>query len=216
MRSRRFSKSRRSSTGKKRRTSWSGGKLSFNNIDLSPSGLAGYNAADIIVAWSGWPGGTVFPGDTSSLVNFASAPSLLQPPDSTLVRSLLQGTVTYDKQGVTQASLPCIAYFGIMAWDSQEPLHEAGAILEWPEIPHPADPTQEWLIRVPFPFTQDNVVQVIGDATWINSRAMRKLPNSTGLLMCFGYEDLLTIDNRTWTASFDVRHLFKAGHVQNI
>lgn len=209
----RFRRSRRSHTsrGKRRKTNWSGGKLSFKNIELTSGGLGGFNGADIITAWSGWPAGTVLPGDSSDVSSLADTPSQIQATDMTVVRTLVSGTVTYDLQGVTQADNPVIAYFAIIPWDSQEPIHEGGAVLEWPEIPHPADPTQDWLVRVPFPFTQDNVVQVIADATWINSRAMRKLPYSTGLLMMFAAEDLLAASSYTWSASFDVRHLYKAG-----
>jgi len=212
VRGRRFSRSRRSKSTR-RKVNWTGAAISFKNLGLSPVGLGGFNGGDIVTAWSMWPAGTVLPGDDSSVVNLAQVPSVVQPADQTVVRTLIQGTISYDLAGITQATQPVIAYLAGMVWDSQEPLHEAGAILQWPEIPHPADFNQDWLFRLPFPFTQDNTVQVIADATWINSRAMRKLPSSSGILVTFGVIDLVRNDQTqtTFSASFDIRHLVKSG-----
>lgn len=202
-------RSRISGRKPRRQTNWTGLIFQGSRVELTAAGTQGYNGADIATAWSVWPSGSL----TSAINQVDSAVAVVTPEDTTVVRTIHSGQITYDLQGLTQDYRPLNLYVAGIAWDSQEPEHEHGNILQWPEIPHPADPSQEWLFRVPVCMTVDNFVTNYAVEPWVDTRAMRKLPRSTGILVLVGLADFLNDGSTSEVGwSLDVRHLLKAGN----
>lgn len=207
---RRFARSRGRKGSARRKTDWAGLALQVQNADLTAAGTQGYNAADVITAWAVWPGGQV-----AFLNNQAAQDDVpyINPVDQTLVRTIGSGQVQIGLQNLVQSPLAMTAYVGLIAWDSQDPTHEHGNVLQWPEVPHPADPSPDWIVRIPVCFTIDNFVVNWAVQPWTDSRAMRKLPDSTGVLCVFGVADFIddgaTVQNLQMTLDF--RCLVKSG-----
>jgi len=198
---------RRSSGRKARKLNWSGGIFQAEQLELTSAGLLGYNDGDVAAAWCKWPSRTIIPSNDPTQI-----PNLITPVDDTLVRTIVGSNVTFLPDGALQDDNSVTLYFGIIPWDSEQPNDLAGVIAPWPAVPHPANPANDWVIRIPFCFTKDNFQLAASAPNFIESRAMRKLPASTGLLMCVGVFDALEDGaHHTWDFCFDVRQLFKSG-----
>lgn len=203
-RGRRF---RRGSSAKRRSLNWLSSFLAVKQVELTSAGVAGFNDGDVICAWAKWPSRTVVPSTDPGNV-----PAVITSSDETLVRTIVGAQVTLNLDGITQSPKAVQGYFGIIPWDAEFPADLAGVIAPWPAVPHPADGSRDWLIRIPFCFTRDNFALSNQASEFITSRAMRKLPASTGLLLCFGAFDA-TEDgaHHTWDVAIDMRMLYKSG-----
>lgn len=202
-------RSRRSARGAKRRLTWYSAGFAGKDVELSSgAGSDAFNGADVGCTWCKWPSGEL-------AETLGSGVSVVTPSEETLERTLVGSNVTFELDGALQSTEPATFWFGIIAWDSMDPTHEDLAILQWPEIPHPGDGSLDWIFRIPFTFTKDNFQLAATTPIWTESRAKRKLPRATGLLMCVGVTDYINAQssfNFSW--QIEVRQLFKSGFYQ--
>lgn len=194
---------RRRSSGPRRRNNWSSAFLASRSFTIP-------NDGSVLTAWAKWPAGLRDQGGGVPTEQEVTS------VDNTLVRTIVGANVTLDLFGLTQTQVNVIGVFGLIAWDASQDAAGAldGVLTAAGEAPDPArDSSAEWVIRLPFTFTRDNFSLGNIAETFIVSRAMRKLPPRTGLLMCFG--NLMPLDNSNDSANFDVtfdiRMLFKSG-----
>jgi len=160
MRARR-SFSRRSAPAKRRKIEW-------NGLVYGGTAAAGVKYSD----WLRFPG--------SQNYNEPAGGSIQAIPDCTLVSMRALGVASAYLDAATHQ------YFrlGILAWDSA-----STNILNPADIPDGLDADAEWVVRWTFPYPKNGTLLPIystvgtNDATLINSRAMRKLPTNTGLLI---------------------------------
>lgn len=191
---RRGFRSRGRSNRKSRKSYWSGFRFTGVGVELA--------GVDVATAWAHWPSGLRDP-DSGEIT----------AQDETIVRCLVGATVdvAFDVTGPN----PFVAVLGLIAWDSISP-NDLHKVVTVGAAPNPAWGAQyDWIVRIPFTFTGTGTVEVTAADTWINSRAMRKLPPNTGLLACLGLQDpILGIDSDTYTMgwSADFRMLFKQGY----
>lgn len=204
---RRFRRSaRRGSSGKKRKLYWGASQFVGQNQALT--------VLDVASFWIKWPSGLFDPQRTSPEGN-----STLTASDETWSRLVISSSVQVPVQGVLPESLPSVPTIGLIAWDAASQADAESLELAITSIADPGSapsPTLrgdlDWIIRIPFPVLSDNSVAFAADATFLNSRAMRKLPPSTGVLACVSYVQPLDVEATTvfsWT--IDCRYLLKAG-----
>jgi len=115
---------------------------------------------------------------------------------------------------VVPAAHPVTVVYGLIAWDSIDP-ETFENVVTTGIAPNPAwAPFYDWIIRVPFTFTTTGQVEVIAAETFINSRAMRKLPPNTGVLACLGQQQPTEEGGGSTDVNFmfDVRHLLRQGY----
>jgi len=204
---RRFRKSARRGTTKRRKTYWNSSVFVGQGIDLT--------VTDVASSWAKWPSALFDPRFTGP----TGAPQL-SPSDETWTRGVLNQTVELPLQGVVQEQLPCTVVVGLIAWDAAsqadaESLEEVVTSIADPgSAPSPTlRGDYDWIIRTPFCFTRDSIFSFAADATFLNTRAMRKLPPTTGVLWCISALQPLDTEATTtvgWT--LDVRFLLKAGY----
>lgn len=196
---RRSSRRPRGQRSKARKIHWTGFNFQAEDYDQLP--------VETALAWAKWPSATTSVPDTAPF----QAP---EASDETLIRSIVSGTAVYNLNGISQASLPISLVFGLIAWDSMDPtIIEGSPLVNDSTVPNPAlYPGLDWIIRVPFCFTKDNFELSITADSFINSRAMRKLPPGTGILASVGFIDIIENDTHNFAWSFDVRMAFKSGY----
>jgi len=203
-------RSRRSRGSRKaRKVYWAGCTSSGQSVPFANTGFG-----DTFTGWAKWPSGLI---NFSGLDPVDQNESLATPSDETLVRTIISTNMTLNLQGVIQSSYPVTVALGLITWDAGVQTAGAvdGVILPSGQVPNPArDFGADWIMRQPFAFTRDNFSIAPQDATFIVSRAMRKLPPRTGILLVIGWEGLLfgpedeiEIDWQT-----DIRMLFKSGY----
>jgi len=201
-------KSSRGRTGQKRKVYWTGATLSINNADLANAGFG-----EVATSWAKWPSGLLNFGGTTNPAN----EGFPEPSDETLVKTIVSANITLRLQGALQGTFLATGCFGLIAWEaSTNTAVDLDSVINASgTVPNPArDWGADWILRIPATFTRDNFA--IGNIaeTFIVSRAMRKLPPRTGLLACFGFEDIFATpeDVVNWDAQFDMRFLFKSGY----
>lgn len=207
---RRFSRRRhRSSSGKARKTRWGGGIFQGENVALltgSPATSAPYSW---VSSWMRWPSGGIDPG-----------PNRVVPSDETLVRSLLRTSIS-----VIAGNTVCFdVCMGLITFDggSFPEFYDAATFVSnvsFVAPPHPIiDIDDDWIIRQPFPVSSASGVSVffnqIDTELWDQSRAMRKLPPSVGVLIVLGINNFISVGpplaTVNWTS--DVRLALRSGY----
>jgi len=158
--------------------------------------------------WALWPAGEKDPVDDE-----------VRPVDETLIRYVGNAQVQWAAV-VPAPTEPVSLVLGLIAFDggTYPEFYEAATFLEGTSLVAPPNPILEadddWIIRMPYQFTNDGQIQNTGDTTFLQSRAMRKLPPGTGIL-CVGAA-LSTVgpapgSTMTLYSSWDGRLLCKAG-----
>jgi len=142
------------------------------------------------------------------------------PIDETLVRTILNCQIVWNAL-VQSPVLPTFITFGLIAFDGgafpEEYDNRLFSLLSVgvPVPPNPnVDVDDDWIIRLPFCFCVDGLIQQPANELFIQSRSMRKLPPGTGILACLGAYTLGDpVATTTPTVSFlcDVRHMLKSG-----
>lgn len=204
---RRFKRSRRTSGSKRRKTYWNTANFVGQNIDLA--------LGDVASSWAKWPSGLFDPRFTGP----TGAPQLA-PSEETWTRAVVQSTTQVPVQGTLPQTLPMQVVVGLIAWDSPnqaDALSLENAVTNIGSAGSAPSPTLrgdfDWIIRIPFCYIADNLFSFAADATFLNSRAMRKLPPTTGVLWCVSaLQPLDTGATTTINWSLDVRFLLKAGY----
>lgn len=163
----------------RRRSGRTGGarrKVRWTSSFLGTTEPFALNQGDKLVGWLKWPAGHV---DT----RFVDLP--IEPSDETLVRTIVWPYLTVN--GPPEQVL--LFTWGIIAWDSNDPSALDGVLLSSVQLeaPDPAFGGDDWIWyytqAVASPSGADfGVMQNPGAETYVTSRAMRKLPPSTGLL----------------------------------
>lgn len=138
--------------------------------------------------------------------------------DETLVRTISALTVAWTGAAATFET-PMNACFGIIAFDGgKKPEFYDLATFDnqasFVAPPHPiVNASDDWILRIPFQFLSDSTYGSVQAETFIQSRAMRKLPPGTGILGVFGALNLLgAATTPTWNFSWDVRMALRSGY----
>jgi len=198
---RKASRRGRRSSSSRRRVNWVASFFQGNSIVLDQPSVAVY--------WAKWPSGLT--GDISG----TGGTILPAAVDDTWIRALVEGNVKLHTHGAVPTTNTTTVAFGLIAWDTANPAALEATVVGNDVAPSPVlNAGLDWLLRIPFTFVQDNFVLSISADTWINSRAMRKLPPNTGILGCLAAVDYLDTDAtpiQTVSWNFDVRGAYKAG-----
>jgi len=205
---RRFRKRSSGRSGAKRRKAfWGSNTFVGQNIDLT--------IGDVASDWAKWPSGLFDPDKTN-----AQGSEQIVPNDETWTRAVVQSTTQVPVQGALPQTLPMQVVVGLIAWDAANQADALGLDSVVTNIASPGSapsPTLradlDWIIRIPFQYIADNLFSFAADATFLNSRAMRKLPPGTGVLWCVSALQPLDLGATTtinW--SLDVRYLIKQGY----
>lgn len=196
---RRTSHRRSGHRGPVRKSYWTGFIYQGQEVDLERRNT-------VATAWAVLPGG----------VRNADTGQVVLETNQTLVRTIISGTVVLAPIGVVQGVNPTDVVFGLIAWDTMNPGELDKVIVTSDAAPNPAEASGlDWILRVPFTFTEDNFELSIEADTFINSRAMRKLPPGTGILACIAGLNVIDPDPDPMTLSWslDVRMMMKAGQI---
>lgn len=200
-------RSRRSSSSKVRKTHWEGG-LFQGNLQFQTD-LAG--AYTWVSFWARWPSDFIEPSD-------ATFP---MPSDETLVRSIVQIAM-----GTTADSIVNFVY-GLIAFDGGRTpdFYETATFVQGSALVSPPNPavdySEDWIIRQPI-----GLIGLLGEATaeysfpmqaptFVESRAMRKLPPGTGILGVLGGINVLSSEPVVplrWTV--DQRMAIRSGYTR--
>jgi len=185
---------RRFHTGNRRRRAvdWWGGWFFGNAINFGSS-----DGETVANFWFVWPRGVEDPDSD----NFSAE------PDDTLVRTLSGFNLATDNLS-EQVNSAGIVYFGLHAWDAVEPLDFG---LTTGVFPNPRDQGHDWIWRCVVPIVVENNINVGGPGNDITgqSKAMRKLPKSTGIVGLISWENSDINDAMQLTWSWDVRCAIK-------
>lgn len=192
--------SRRRTGRSSRKTRWNQGVWQGLNIVFAAGSQAIGSPYSWVSFWAKWPAGHDDPVSNH-----------LEPSDETLVRSLMRTSLTW------QAGTPDIyeACFGLIAFDGGDfpDFYEQGSYVSNVSLVAPPNPIvdadDDWIIRQPyfntsftgFSFTNPS----LEDATWTESRAMRKLPPDTGILAVLAVTNVLSLApviSLNWAADF--------------
>jgi len=199
--------SRRASGTKRRKTYWGNGVFVGQEIELGTE--------DVASSWAKWPSGLFDPDFTGP----TGAPQLA-PSEETWTRCVVQSTTQVPVQGALPQTLPMQVVVGLIAWDASsqaDALALDNVVTSFTGPGGAPSPTLrsdfDWIIRIPFQYIADNLFSFAADATFLNSRAMRKLPPSTGVLWCVSaLQPLAPSEPTTINWSLDVRYLLKSGY----
>jgi len=131
-------------------------------------------------AWAKWPAG--FPN-----VNYFNNPD--EATDETLIRSIWSPYATVLPNHYASSSAIRFITFGLIAWDTSDPSFFDQVIYGAGSGPDPYYAADDWILRKVYVFCPPgdaSVTTMVGfPATDIDSssKAMRKLPPSTGVLL---------------------------------
>lgn len=197
------------SRSNRRKVYWTGSNFVGQAQDLT--------IGDVASAWAKWPSGLFDP----KILN-PQGSTQITPNDETWTRAVVQSTTQVPVQGALPQTLPMEVVVGLIAWDAANQADAESlelAITNIGDAGSAPSPTLrgdlDWIIRIPFCYIADNLFSFAADATFLNSRAMRKLPPGTGVLWCIAALQPLDLEASTrinW--SLDVRALIKAGYYQ--
>lgn len=160
--------------------------------------------------WARWPSGE---NDSS-----ASEPGPM-PVDETLVRYI--GNISCAWVGAAATfEAPIDVCFGLIAFDggNYPDYYDLTAHVEGSSTVAPPNPLLEadddWIIRVPFLFTTDSTYGSVTADTFLNSKAMRKLPPGRGILAVIAFGTVLnpTVATPTISWYWDGRLACKSGY----
>jgi len=189
-------------SGAKRKLYWTGGIFQASELEVVGHDANGQGQ---YTAWVKWPSGDR---------NVSSADAEIEANDETLQRTICNANVTLNATGMVQAAVQVSLVIGLIAWDAidAELLHEVGTVAG--EAPNPVThPGLDWILRLPFQFTRDNFQQNVGEAIFAESRAQRKLPPGTGILLSTSLiAPLQPSEVFSYDVAFDCRFLFKQGY----
>lgn len=146
------------------------------------TGLVGPNAG--YYTWVRVPSETIDPSNDTEIV------------PKTLVRTLVRADFQTGPLPEPGSVLNGTFYFGIIAWRSSTPADPTFGFAGWPD---PTNGAYDWVFWAPIFMTNVSsgtganvqLKATFGNDTetgWTQSRAMRKLPPQTGLLMCLFYD----------------------------
>jgi len=144
------------------------------------------------------------------------------PSDETLVRTVQNVVCGVNISSFLPGAIPALhAVWGLIAYEGgHDPSSYDGTVWNISDIgapPHPVlDSYMDWIHRVPMLFVADGTFQGPGDITWIQSRAMRKLPPDFGILGVFGATTIGLDESapRTFDVGVDCRMAFRSGYTQ--
>jgi len=144
----------------------------------------------------------------------------VMPSDETLVRMIVNANVLFEGSDLTTApTSPVHACIGFIAHDGgHDPATYDAAVWAASSLgapPHPLlDADFDWTLRLPFIFTATKSFQGPGDRIFIESRAMRKLPPQTGILMVFGPLSIGGVANnpKGFDLGIDCRQALRSGY----
>lgn len=169
--------------------------------------------ATINISWAKWPSATI--DDSSDVVPF----DYLTQKDETLIRTHFSGFCYVDAPSLEARTV--VLGFGLVAWDSVNPENEHKQNYPAGLYPSPiSDGALDWVHRK---IVSGKVEGAVGFSTdlvatsmdmsdlSLQSRAMRKLPPGTGLLMCLELQMPRDSIETTGTLTywFEYRMLFK-------
>jgi hypothetical protein len=160
--------------------------------------------------WLKWPADTISPYTEE-----------LEPADETLIRMIANSNVLLNTDVLDFAVAPIHFCFGAIAFDASE----AGAgdyqLAAYGDAsvacpPRPiTDGDADWILRQPFIFQAGNSYQGPVATQFIESRAQRKLPPTTGILGMFQFFDVQgLVGSTSWSFGLDVRMAFKSGYTR--
>ena len=172
----------------RRRSHWLG-------ADIYSSTGGSYTNQDAITFWAKWPSGTVQPAGNNPL-----GIETVEPKDETVVKSFVQVDFSAGPPGILGDDYQVQVGFGLIAWETMNPENfDIGVFSGSPidftieQPPRPIlEPNLQWLYHQTysgsgtgtlFPF-----VQGVGTDIQNASKAQRKLPQNTGLLMVINFQ----------------------------
>jgi len=204
---RRRSGSRRSA----RKTHWTWQGQRTTNIELETAENAAGSPAEYISVWMRYPSGFDDPQTGARM-----------PSDETLVRTIQNVTCGVNLATLLGGPINALhACWGLIAIEGgHDPSSYDGVLWNITDIgapPHPVlDADMDWILRVPFIFVTDGSFQGPGDITFLQSRAMRKLPPDTGILGVFGAITIAAAapQIKTFELGVDCRMAFRSGYTQ--
>jgi len=166
--------------------------------DLGPVTLTD---GEVATSWAKWPAGHA----NTDFFNFPD-----EPTEETLVRSIWSPYCTLEDNGVIPILSGFVRFctFGLIAWDAVDPDALHRVINGVGSSPDPYYGTDDWILRKCYVFVPgiEKLQLESGFPTTdvdSSSRAMRKLPPSTGILTCFSYHSPKGADLLSW--GVDVR-----------
>lgn len=187
---------RRSGSTRGRKVHWdflSGGVVGVALTDASAGGPESYSV------WAKWP---------ANRVDTRFTPLVYELSDETLVRTLPATNLT-----IGAMTGGAVLSWGLIAWDSINPA-AIDSVTSHNAVPSANDGELDWLWRFPMPqgttLAGSKNFYFPADATYLNSRAMRKLPAGTGLLLVLSYfKGGSGVNTVTVDVGFDIRMAVK-------
>lgn len=192
-----------------RKTRWTGAIFQASNIAFlsgSPATGAPYTW---VSSWARWPSAGIDAGSERVV-----------PSDETLVRSIMRTSVSI----VEGNTVPFDICMGLIAFDGghSPEFYDAATFtsnVSFVAPPHPIiDIEDDWILRTPIVSSAASGVAASflppDTDLWDMSRAMRKLPPDTGILVVIGINNFLSVGpplvTLNWTA--DIRMAIRSGY----
>lgn len=192
-------------TGPKRKLHWDGSHFwGYLTLDLALHPMGTW--------WARYPSGGVDTPEGETWPN---------PSDETLVRSLIDSKVYWYAEVIPPVRMMQIT-IGLIAFDAA-PGFEAiydGALFNDSSLvglpPHPfLDSDADWIIRQTHILPGQGLFSGPVDRIFLESRAMRKLPPTTGVLLVVSVDGMADEDRSvTVEWAIDTRLLFKSGYTK--
>jgi len=201
----RFRRSRRTSgRGARRKVKWINGQFAIDSVT--------FDANPDQDQWTSW--WLRYPSTQSD--PFVVNPGVT-PEDETLVRLLVNAQIIWEAL-VPAPNVPLCMCLGAIAFDGGEfpdfydlAIFQRGVSLVAPPNPI-TEADDDWIIRLPFCFGSDGQIQTPGSEIFLESKAMRKLPPGTGILVVAAFRTLFDVAlTPTVTLMSDWRAVIKSG-----
>jgi len=201
---------RRGSRSSARKTHWTWQGQRTSGIELQTADEFS-QPPEYVSVWMRWPSGFTDPQTDHPM-----------PSDETLVRTIQNVIIGVNLGSLITGAIPTLhACWGLIAHDAgHDPTSYDGIVWNTTDIgapPHPIlDADMDWVHRVPAMFVADKTFQGPAVESFVQSRAMRKLPPGTGILGVFGGITIgATVDViRTFDLGIDCRMAFRSGYTQ--
>lgn len=185
---------------KLRQLDWIGFQFTFSE--------QGFDDGTCLSFWARWPSGGIDP----QLSPFASS------NDATLTRSLWNFQILRNDNVLLPVTSPQWFTLGLIAFDGGgSPDFWSGSALNpatsdvMPPRPF-SDQGDDWILRAPLIFQQGNSYQGPVQDLWTSSKAQRKMPPDTGILLVMEFNDPLgVLPSGNFSGGLDLRMLIRSG-----